>query len=205
VLRVHARVADLYNNPMSQAAEQIRLTVAALRERQESELINNPEFGLLASAAPAQRIHTRSGPPTPDDMDELLCRRRKTRFFFAHPRAIAAFGRECNKRGIYPPTALADGRPVTAWRGVPVLPCPKIPLSEHGITSIIAMRTGLKDEGVIGLRQTGLPDEAEPGLSVRLRGIDDKGIMSYLVSAYYSAAILVPDALGVLDNVEIGA
>jgi len=204
VLRVHTRVADLYNNPMDQVAEQLRLTAEALRERQESELISNPEFGLLANAAPAQRIHTRSGPPAPDDMDELLCRRRKTKFFLAHPRAIAAFGRECNKRGIYPPTALAGGRPVTAVRGVPVLPCPKIPLSEHGITSILAMRTGLKDEGVIGLRQTGLPDELEPGLSARLRGIDEKGIMSYLVSAYYCAVILVPDALGILDNVEIG-
>jgi hypothetical protein len=34
-------------------------------------------------------------------------------------------------------------------------------------------------------------------------GIDDRAIISYLVSAYYSAAVLVPDALGVLDNVEI--
>jgi len=205
VLRVHTRVADLYNNPMDQVAEQVQLTIEALRERQESELINNPEFGLLASAAPAQRIHTRSGPPAPDDLDELLCRRRKTRFFLAHPRAIAAFGRECTKRGVYPATVVADGRPATAWRGVPILPCPKIPLTAHGITAILALRTGLKDEGVIGLRQTGLPDEREPGLSVRQRGIDEKGIMSYLVSAYYSAAVLVPDALGVLDNVEVGS
>ena len=29
-------------------------------------------------------------------------------------------------------------------------------------------------------------------------------MISYLVSAYYSAAVLVPDALGVLENVEIG-
>ena len=35
-------------------------------------------------------------------------------------------------------------------------------------------------------------------------GINDKAIISYLVSAYYSAAVLVPDALGILDNVEIG-
>jgi hypothetical protein len=34
--------------------------------------------------------------------------------------------------------------------------------------------------------------------------ISDKGIMSYLVSTYYSAAILVPDAIGVLENVELG-
>jgi hypothetical protein len=105
-------------------------------------------------------------------MDELLSRRRKTRILFAHPRAIAAFGRECTRRGVYPATALADGRMITAWRGVPLLPCPKLPLSEHGITSILAMRTGVPDEGVIGLRQTGLPAEAEPGLSVRLRGVD---------------------------------
>jgi hypothetical protein len=71
------------------------------------------------------------------------------------------------------------------------------------VTSILAMPTGEQDAGVVGLHQTGLHDEREPGLSVRLRGIDAKGIMSYLVSAYYSAAILVPDALGVLDNVEV--
>jgi hypothetical protein len=35
-------------------------------------------------------------------------------------------------------------------------------------------------------------------------GISDKAIISYLVSAYYSAAILVPDALGILEDVEIG-
>ena len=66
------------------------------------------------------------------------------------------------------------------------------------------MRIGVEDEGVIGLRQTGIPDEIEPGLNVRFMGIDDKAIISYLVSAYYSVAVLVPDALGVPDNVEIG-
>ena len=205
IVRVHTRVADLYSDPMDQAEQQLQLTVSELRERQEAELLTNPSFGLIPNAAASQRLHTRTGPPTPADMDDLLCRRRKTRFFLAHPRAIAAFGRECSRRGVYPQTVVVDGSAVHAWRGVPVLPCPKIPLTSHGVTSILAMRTGEKDEGVIGLYQTGLPDEREPGLSVRLRGIDDKGIMSYLVSAYYSAAILVPDALGVLENVEIGS
>lgn len=204
ILRVHTRVADLYNDPMDQAEQQLRLAVCELRERQEAELLSNPSFGLLPNAAASQRLHTRSGPPTPADLDELLCRRRKTRFFLAHPRAIAAFGRECSRHGVYPDSMVVDGSRVAAWRGVPVLPCPKIPLTAQGVTSILAMRTGEEDAGVIGLHQTGLPDEREPGLSVRLRGIDDKGIMSYLVSAYYSAAILVPDALGVLDNVEVG-
>jgi hypothetical protein len=66
------------------------------------------------------------------------------------------------------------------------------------------MRTGEQDRGVVGLHQTGIPDEYQPGLSVRFMGIDEQAIISYLVSAYYSAAILVPDAIGVLENVEIG-
>ena len=41
-------------------------------------------------------------------------------------------------------------------------------------------------------------------LNVRFMGIDDKAITSYLVSTYYSVAVLVPDAVGALDNVEIG-
>jgi hypothetical protein len=32
VLRVHTRVADLFNNPMNQVEEQLRLTIEALRE-----------------------------------------------------------------------------------------------------------------------------------------------------------------------------
>ncbi|MQS05491.1 family 2B encapsulin nanocompartment shell protein, partial [Streptomyces alkaliterrae] len=72
VLRVHSRVADLYNEPMNQVEEQLRLTVEALRERQEYELVNNREFGLLHNADLGQRLHTRTGPPTPDDLDDLI-------------------------------------------------------------------------------------------------------------------------------------
>ncbi|MGW4892430.1 family 2B encapsulin nanocompartment shell protein [Kitasatospora sp. NPDC004240] len=202
ILKVHSRVADLYNQPMNQTEHQLRLTVEALRERQENELINNPEFGLLANAEYDQRIQTHSGPPTPDDMDELLSRRRSTKMFLAHPQAIAAFGRECNRRGLYPDTVEVHGQQVTAWRGVPVFPCNKIPVV-GGNSSILALRTGEDNQGVIGLHQTGIPDEFEPSLSVRFMGIDEKAIISYLVSAYYSAAVLVPDAIGVLENVDI--
>ncbi|WP_354641225.1 family 2B encapsulin nanocompartment shell protein [Kitasatospora camelliae] len=204
VLKIHTRVADLYNKPMNQTEHQLRLTIEALRERQEHELINNPEFGLLENAEYSQRIQTHSGPPTPDDMDELLSRRRGTKFYLAHPKAVAAFGRECNKRGLYPKPVEVQGRTVPAWRGVPILTCNKIPILGGQTTSILAMRTGEDKQGVIGLHQTGLPDEYEPGLSVRFMGIDEKAIISYLVSAYYSAAILVPDAIGVLENVVIG-
>ncbi|WNV84428.1 family 2B encapsulin nanocompartment shell protein [Umezawaea sp. Da 62-37] len=203
LLRVHTRVADLYNQPMDQIQQQVRLTVEALRERQEHELLNNPDFGLLNNADLKHRLHTRTGPVTPDDMDDLISRRRKTAFFLAHPRTIAAFGRQLNQRGLYPPPMDYSGTKVNTWRGVPILPSDKIPISSTGTSSILAMRVGEQENGVIGLHQTGLPDEYEPGLSVRFTGIDDKAVLSYLVSAYYSAAVLVPDALGVLENVEI--
>ncbi|EPH46627.1 putative protein SrpI [Streptomyces aurantiacus JA 4570] len=203
VLRIHTRVADLFNGPMNQTKEQLRLTIEALRERQEDELINNREFGLLHNADFKQRFQTHSGPPTPDDMDELLCRRRGSKFYLAHPRTIAAIGREFNARGLYPDHVDLGGQNVPAWRGVPILPCNKIPITKEKTSSILIMRTGEDNQGVIGLHQTGLPDEYEPGLSVRFMGVDEKAITSYLVSTYYSAAILVPDAVGVLENVQI--
>ncbi|MFF5126277.1 family 2B encapsulin nanocompartment shell protein [Streptomyces syringium] len=205
VLRVHTRVADLYNEPMNQVEQQLRLTIEALRERQEHELVNNREFGLLHNADLKQRIHTRTGPPTPDDLDELLATVWKDPgFLLAHPRAIAAIAREFNSRGLYPDSVDVNGHAVPAWRGVPIFPCNKIPVTETGVSSILLMRTGEESQGVVGLHRTGIQDEYQPSLSVRFMGINEQAIMSYLVSAYYSAAVLVPDALGILENVEVG-
>ncbi len=202
VLRVHTRVADLYNEPMDQLRQQLRLTLEEIRETQEWEMVNNAEFGLLSQTAYDKRISTRSGPPTPDDMDDLLTMRRSTHAFFAHPKAIAAFFRQCNRRGLYPDAAEVDGHRIPAWRGVPIFPLSKIPVTADSTSTIIAMRTGEDRQGVIGLHQTGLPDECEPGANVRFMGIDERAIMRYLVTAYYSAAILVPDAVGLLENVS---
>ncbi|MFF9280739.1 family 2B encapsulin nanocompartment shell protein [Streptomyces griseosporeus] len=204
VLRIHTRVADLYNQPMNQTEQQLRLTVEALKERQEHELVNNREFGLLHNCEYDQRIQPHDGVPGPDDMDELLSRRRGTKMFLAHPRAIAAFGRELNKRGLVPETIDVGGNRIPTWRGVPIYPCNKIPVTPERTSSIIAMRLGEADQGVVGLRQSGIPDEIEPSLSVRFMGINEQAVIKYLVTAYYSAAVLVPDALGVLENVEIG-
>jgi hypothetical protein len=204
LLRVHSRVHDLYRDPMDQLEQQLRLVVEEVREEQERELLNNREFGLLHNTEYDQRISTRSGPPTPDDMDELLTRRRGTKLFLAHPKAIAAFMRQCNRRGLYPMPAVEEGKPVHAWRGVPIFPCDKLPISD-GQTTIAAMRLGEDDQGVVGLRRTGLPDEYAPGLSVRPMGLDERALNEYLVSAYASVAVLVPDAIGLLENVDIAA
>ncbi|HXX18527.1 MAG TPA: family 2A encapsulin nanocompartment shell protein [Candidatus Acidoferrum sp.] len=212
VLDVHTRVSDLYSNPYNQIAEQLRLAVENVKERQESELINNDEYGLLKNITPDQRIKTRKGSPTPDDLDNLLSKVwKEPSFFLAHPRAIAAFGRECTLRGVPPPTVTLFGSPFLTWRGVPIFPTEKLHIDGHrrpktpgGKTNILLLRVGEKKQGVIGLFQPGLPGEQTPGLSVRFMGINTKAIASYLVSLYCSVAVLTDDAIGVLEDVEVG-
>ena len=205
VLQINTRVADLYNEPMNQTEEQLRLTIEALRERQEHEMVNNRDFGLLHNADLKQRIFTRSGPPTPDDLDELISIVwKEPSFFLAHPRTIAAFGRQCNALGLYPNPIPMGNSAIPAWRGIPIYPCNKIPVTKERTSSIMLMRVGASNQGVIGLHKTGIPDEYQPSLSVRFMGINEKAVISYLVSAYYSTAVLVPDALGILEDVEIG-
>jgi hypothetical protein len=97
-----------------------------------------------------------------------------------------------------------NGHKLPAWRGIPFLPCNKIPITENHTSSVLALRVGEDNQGVIGLNHIGLPDEYEPGLSVRFMNINDQAVISYLVSTYFSAAILVPDALGILEHVELG-
>jgi Phage capsid-like protein len=205
IVDVHTRVSDLFSHPHDQIREQLRLTVEKVKERQEAELINNADYGLLNNADPAFRIPVRGGAPTPDDMDELLSRIwKEPAFFLAHPQAIAAFGRECTYRGVPPPTTTIFGSPFLTWRGVPLIPSDKLNVDGAGKTNILLMRTGERKQGVVGLFQPGLPGEQTPGLSVRFMGIGRNSIASYLVSLYCSAAVLVEDALGVLENVEVG-
>lgn len=203
VLDVHTRVSDLYSKPYNQISEQLRLIIETIKERQESELINNREYGLLHSIAASQRLKTRAGAPTPDDLDELITRVwKEPGFFLLHPQAIAAFGRECTRRGVPPPTASLFGSQFLTWRGIPLIPSDKVPI-ENGKSKILLLRTGEARQGVVGLYQPGLPGEQSPGLSVRFMGINHQAIASYLVSLYCSLAVLVDDAIAVLDDVAI--
>src|SRR6187549_3102381 len=184
-IEVQTRISDLYRSPMDQVREQLGVLIEMVKERQENELINNVSYGLLSSVAPGQTVSTRKGPPTPDDMDELITRVwKEPAFFLAHPRAIAAFGRECTRRGVPPPTVNLFGSPFLTWRGLPLVPSDKVPLTAGGKSKILLLRTGEKKQGVVGLFQPGVPGEVSPSLSVRWMGINDRGAASYLVSLY---------------------
>jgi hypothetical protein len=207
VLQIHTRVPDLHSSPHDQLREQIRLTVEAIKEEKERRLINSSDFGLLTVAAKQMRIPTLAGPPTPDDLDNLLAKVWKMpAYFVAHPRALAAFGRECTARSLTLETVEMLGVPFIAWRGVPILPSDKLPLAKsdgHETSSILLMRVGEQEQGVVGLHQEGIGDEHLQSLAVRFMGIDQKAIATYLVTCYFSVAVLVDDALGVLERVRV--
>ena len=212
ILGVHTRITDLYNHPIDQLSEQLRLTVESMREQQEMDCVNHPDFGLLNNVSPSHRVKTRSGSPTPDDMDELLATVwKEPSFFLAHPRAIAAFGRECTRRGVPPATVPLGSSQILTWRGVPIVPCDKLlvngrrrPSGRSGLTNIVLVRIGEHNGGVVGLHQTGLPGEHLPGLTVRLMGITAKAVAEYQVTLYFSLAVLRDDALACLEDVEVG-
>ncbi|MEZ0232140.1 MAG: family 2A encapsulin nanocompartment shell protein [Methylophilaceae bacterium] len=204
VVDVHTRISDLYSSPHNQIREQLRLTIETVKERQESELINNAEYGLLHNIVPEQKVKSRTGAPTPDDFDELISRVwKEPAFFLAHPQAIAAFGRECTRRGVPPPTVALFGSQFITWRGIPLIPCDKLRVTK-GKTNILLLRTGESRQGVVGLYQPNLPGQQTMGLSVRFMGINHKAIASYLVSLYCSLAVLTEDAIAVLENVDVG-
>jgi len=214
IINVDTAIQDVYSSPYDQTKEQLNLAIESLRERQESQIINNDDYGLLKNIAAGQRIKPRNkeGSPMPDDLDELLSKVWKDpAFFLAHPRAIAAFQRECTRRGVPPTTISTFGGTFIQWRGIPVIPTDKLfvdglknPKSQVGKTNILLVRTGEAKRGVIGLYQTGLQNEQGRGLSVRFRGVDNKGLASYLLSLYCSTAILADDAIAVLEEVEVG-
>lgn len=214
IINVDTAVEDVYSSPYDQTKEQLHLAVESLRERQESQLVNNDDYGLLKNVPAGQRItpKNRMGAPMPDDLDELISKVwKEPSFFLAHPRAIAAFERECTRRGVPPVTGTLFGGTFILWRGIPIVPTDKLlvdglknPKSAGGKTNILLVRTGESKRGVVGLFQTGLQGEQTRGLSVRFRGVDNRGLASYLLSMYCSAAVLADDAIAALEDVEVG-
>jgi len=76
--------------------------VEKVKERQESELINNADYGLLNNVAPSSASR-RARRATPDDLDELLAKIWKEPAFFLAHHGPSPPSRECTQRGVPPP------------------------------------------------------------------------------------------------------
>ena len=169
------------------SSESLRSRLAQVRARPERYADSYRESAIERGRRPRRRAgptrhlcglpaRTAGGPPTPDDLDELLAVVwKEPSFFLAHPRTIAAFGTECTRRGVCPQAVEVAGHQLPAWRGVPMFPCNKLPVSGTNTSSILLLRTGEECQGVVGLHQTGIPDEYQPSLSVRFMGDQREG------------------------------
>jgi hypothetical protein len=153
IVKISTQVSDLYSSPYDQSEEQLRLSVECMREGQDYELINSPGYGLLTNAVKSQRIRTRNGRPTPDDLDELISKVwKEPSFFLAHPRAIAAFGRECTRRGVprrwsaYSAPSFLPGGGSRWYRPISCDQRKLDPKCETGTTNILLVRTGKKNK-----------------------------------------------------------
>lgn len=208
IVSIMTRISDVYNTPHDQLENQLKITIGNIHEEQEWEIINNKEFGLLNNIDPSMVLETRKGEPTPDDLDDLIALVwKKPSFFLAHPKTIAAFSRECTFRGVPPATTEIYGSRFLLWRGIPILPSSKMPINEENgrqTADIILMRVGKEDQGVVGLHKASLGTKNVPSLTIQNMGTNAYSVSDYLVTKYFSIAIHVPDAIGVLRNVEIG-
>jgi len=199
-LKIHSRVLDLYNDPYDQLQLQSATLIEAMKEQQEDEVINSKDFGLLASVAKGMSIATESGPPTPNDLDNLISMVwNRPAFFVANPKAIARFGHECTKRGVCIGAVEMLGSPFQTWRGIPIVPSNKVKIDAKGNTSMMLLRVGAENQGIVGLQHAGVKNEVMPGISMRLTGIDNKNVATYMLSLYHSLAIHTEESLGVLS------
>lgn len=200
VVQIPVRIADIQNSPYDQTDEQIRLGVENLKELQELHMITSPDIGLLSVAK--NKINL-DGPPTPDDMDNLLSLIWKDpTIYLLHPKALAKFGHECTKRGVCIGSTKLFGSVFTTWRGIPLIPSDKIPIIDNK-SSIMLLRIGKKNNGIIGLTQKLSDNVHGHNITKHRKGITDNAMIEYLLTLYYSVSILNDDALGVLENVHV--
>lgn len=198
-LKIHSRVMDLYTEPYDQLQLQAMVLIEAMKEQQEDEVINHPDFGMLAAVTKQMAITTESGPPTPNDLDNLISLVwNRPAFFVAHPRTIARFGHECTKRGVCIGAVEMLGSPFHTWRGIPIVPSNKLKIDPEGNSHIILLRAGAENMGVVGLQHAKVKNEVLPGISMRLTGIDIKNIATYMLTLYHSVAVHLEEALGVI-------
>ena len=65
IVNINTAIEDVFSSPYDQAQEQLSLAIESLRERQESQLINNDDYGLLKNVVDfvADRVQLTSASP----------------------------------------------------------------------------------------------------------------------------------------------
>lgn len=234
VIGLHTRINDLYNScAHNQLGDQLKVAIENIEERVELEIINNKQFGLLAAADPDLVIQS-GDENILDELDQMLSLVWKNpSFFVAHPKIILKLSKAATALSLSLQIVNFQGHNCISWRGVPILPSSKMPVSEGGsrplvqesdrggqeggsagqgskaeYSDVILLRTGLDNQGVVGLHKLDVYSDIVvsngiKSLAIKEMGINQHSIENYLLTKYFSVAILVPDALAVLKNVRL--
>ena len=208
VLDVQTRISDLYSSPNDQIQEQLRLAhregEGAAGERADQQHGLRPA---RQRRADRMRITTRTGAPTPDDLDELIAKVwKEPAFFLAHPRGHRRF----RPRVHAPRRAAADGDAVRL--AVPHLARPAAGAVRQGASRRRTARRrscccarARRSRASSACSSRACPARSAPSLSVRFMGIN-RARHRVLPRSRSTArlAVLTEDALGVLEDVEVG-
>jgi len=152
VLDVQTRISDLYRSPHDQIREQLRLMIEKVKERQENELVNNAEYGLLNNVASEYRVKTRKERPRRTTWTSSSPESGKSRAFPGPSACDRGVWTRMYRRGVPPPTVNLYGSQFLTWRGIPLVPSDKLAIKGEK-SNILLIRTGEKKQGVIGLFQ----------------------------------------------------
>ena len=193
-------------NYSQQLDEQLEIVAKKMEDREEWEIINNKKYGLLNNISAAMSCDAQLKPLTPDNFDDLLSLVwNKPSFFLANPKAIAVFAKECTHNSIVLETVEMFGASFITWRGVPIIPSNNMVVNNNsGIqsTSILLMRIGEKEKGVVGLYKGNSNLYKTSNLTIEpIVDANEDIISKYKITRHFSVFILALDAIAVLRNV----
>ncbi len=130
IMRVHPPGRRPLQRPARPTTSSGRSTSTPFAERKELDIARE----LLEAPPDPSPPHPEPGPADPARLDDLICKQDVPALpAFGHPRHRGV-QRGCSRSGIQPSEVEHRGRRVLGWRGLPFLPCDKLPIAPDHTT-----------------------------------------------------------------------
>ncbi len=195
LIEVPNRIVDLYNIPFNQLNTQFQLTIDNLLERKEKRIISS----LLEYSKENKKSSKIKNYPTPHDLDILISQVwKKPSFFLMAPEVQARFGQSCTEKGVCIGTVEIFGHPFWTWRGIPIIPTDKLNVKNKK-SQVLLVRMGENDNGIFEIYNKAQHNHSIEGITIKETGIDENGLVGYLISMYYNIVIPTHDAIFYLE------
>lgn len=196
LVKIPSKIYDVMNYPHNQTNHQIRLTIENLYEQQEKYFINNIHTGLIAYCSKNNRIKTYNSQISPDILDDLLALVwNKPSFYLVHPIILTEICKACNNKALNMGTTELFGYQFITWRGLPIVPCDKIPYSTSSNTYAFLIRTGTNDSGVVQLYNMTPTKSGHSGIFIESSMTDNLGSVNTRITLYTNVAVLSSESI----------